>query len=71
MYLQPMIPPKRFKILSPWLGDAQKIWVRSDFSLNKCHRTMYLQPMIPPKRFDMFSSWLGDAQMVWVRSDFS
>ena len=71
MFLQPMIPPKRFDIFSPWLGDAQKIWVRSDFSLNKCHRTMYLQPMIPPKRFDMFFSWLGDAQMVWVRSDFS
>ena len=65
MYLQPMIPPKRFDILSPWLGDAQKVYsVRSDFSLNKCHRTMYLQPMIPPKRFDMFSPWLGDAQNV-------
>ena len=32
MYLQPMIPPKRFNIFSPWLGDAQKVYVRSDFS---------------------------------------
>ena len=55
MYLQPMVPPKRFDIIPPWLGDAQKVYVRSDFSINKCHRTMYLQPMIPPKRFDMFS----------------
>ena len=23
--LQPMIPPKRFDIFSPWLGDAQKV----------------------------------------------
>ena len=30
-----MIPPKRFDIFSPWLGDAQKVYVRSDFSLNK------------------------------------
>ena len=29
-----MIPPKRFDISPPWLGDAQKIQVRSDFSLN-------------------------------------
>ena len=27
----------------------------TDFSFNKCHRTMYLQPIIPPKRFDIFS----------------
>ena len=34
LYLQPMILPKRFAIFSPWLGDAQKVKVRSDFSLN-------------------------------------
>ena len=72
MYLQLMIiPPKRFDIFSPWLGDAQKVQVRSGFSLNNCHRTMYLQPMVPPKRFDIISPWLGDAQKVYVRSDFS
>ena len=32
--LQPMMPPKRFDILSPCLGDAQKVQMRSDFSLN-------------------------------------
>ena len=31
---QPMIPPKRFDMFSPCLGDAQKVWMRSDFSLN-------------------------------------
>ena len=25
LYLPPMIPPKRFDIFSPWLGDAQKV----------------------------------------------
>ena len=25
LYLQPMIPPKRFDIFSPCLGDAQKV----------------------------------------------
>ena len=25
LYLQPMIPPKRFDIFSPSLGDAQKV----------------------------------------------
>ena len=25
LYLQLMIPPKRFDIFSPWLGDAQKV----------------------------------------------
>ena len=25
LYLQPMIPPERFDIFSPWLGDAQKV----------------------------------------------
>ena len=37
LYLQPVIPPKRFDIFSPWLGDAQKVQVRSDFSLNTKH----------------------------------
>ena len=27
-------PTKRFDISPPWLGDAQKVWMRSDFSLN-------------------------------------
>ena len=64
MYLQPMIPPKRLDISPPGLGDAQKVYVRSDFSWDKCHRTMYLQPMIPPKRFDISPPGLGDAQKV-------
>ena len=34
LYFQLLIPPKRFDIFSPWLGVAQKVWVRSDFSLN-------------------------------------
>ena len=25
LYLQPMIPPKRFDIFPPWLGNAQKV----------------------------------------------
>ena len=34
IYLQPMIPPnKRLDISPPWLGDAQKVKARSDFSL--------------------------------------
>ena len=32
--LQPMIPPKRFDI-SPPVWDAQKVYMRSDFSLNR------------------------------------
>ena len=32
--LQPMIAPKRVDIFSPRLGDAQKVKMRSDFSLN-------------------------------------
>ena len=31
--MQPMIPPKRFDIFPPRMGDAQKVQVRSDFSL--------------------------------------
>ena len=31
---QPLIPPKRFDIFPHWLGDAQKVEARSDFSLN-------------------------------------
>ena len=31
---QPMIPPKRFDIFPRCLGDAQKVYMRSDFSLN-------------------------------------
>ena len=30
-----MIPPKRFDISPPCLGDAEKVLMRSDFSLNK------------------------------------
>ena len=33
IFLQPMIPPKRFDI-SPPVWDAQKVYMRSDFSLN-------------------------------------
>ena len=33
-YLQPMIPPKRFDIFSPRQGDAQKVYMRSDFSFD-------------------------------------
>ena len=29
-----MIQPKRFDIFPPWLWDAQKVQMRSDFSLN-------------------------------------
>ena len=29
-----MIPPKRFDILSLLLRDAQKVWARSEFSVN-------------------------------------
>ena len=32
--MQSMIPPKRFVIFPHWLGDAQKVWARSDFSSN-------------------------------------
>ena len=39
-YLQPLIPPKRFDIFSP-LGDAQKVQVRSDFSLNNNEPYIY------------------------------
>ena len=34
MSLQPIFPPKRFDNYSPCLGDAQKVWMRSYFSLN-------------------------------------
>ena len=34
LYFQLLIPPKRFDIFSPRLGDAQKVYVHSDFSLN-------------------------------------
>ena len=34
-YLQLLIPPKRFDIFSPLLGDAQKFWAHSDFSFKK------------------------------------
>ena len=32
--LQPMVPPKRFDVFSPCLGDAQKVSMHSDFYLN-------------------------------------
>ena len=35
--LQPMIPPKRLDIFSPRLVDAQKVEMRSDFSLQTLH----------------------------------
>ena len=33
LYFQLLIPPKRFDIFPPRLGDAQKVQVHSDFSL--------------------------------------
>ena len=37
LYLQPMIPPKRFDIFSLTVGDARKVEACSDFSLNTKH----------------------------------
>ena len=31
LYFQLLIPPKRFDIFSPRLGEAQKVWVHLDF----------------------------------------
>ena len=37
-FFHPLIPPKRFDIFPPLTGDAQKVWVHSDFSSkNKRH----------------------------------
>ena len=61
LYLQPMVPPtKRFDIFPPdyyysnysinysILGDAQKVWMRSDFPLNTVpsgfHASLSAQP---------------------------
>ena len=33
LYLQPMIKPKRFDLFPSDLEIAQKVWMRSDFSL--------------------------------------
>ena len=41
LYFQLLIPPKRFDIFSPRLGDAQKVQVHSDFSIN-LHIVAYL-----------------------------
>ena len=38
-----MIPPKRLTFFSPWLGDAQKVYACSKFSLNKQLHSMYIQ----------------------------
>ena len=43
LYMQPMIPPtKRFDIFSP-LGNAQKVQMRSDFSLNSEQKARHTQ----------------------------
>ena len=43
--LQPMIPPKRFDNSPPYLRDAQKVWMRSIFSL----KTVVIKNMITDK----------------------
>ena len=45
LYLQSMIPPKRFDIF-PRLGDAQKVLVRSDFSLNTNKKNTRSDPVL-------------------------
>ena len=42
LYLQPMIPPKRFDIFPPDWGMHQKVYMRSDFSLNNIDYRRFL-----------------------------
>ena len=49
--LQPMIPPKRFDIFLPCLGDAQKVWMRPDIFLTiddqeRTHSVLVTNPKI-------------------------
>ena len=57
LYFQLLIPPKRFDIFSPRLGDAQKVEVHSDFSLNSvCYITSRIGLATPIGHFIQYCS---------------